>query len=287
MCSLPPAPSSRLSCFAKGLVDKPVEFATNTLVMIVPASNPAHINSVGDITKPGVKLVICNATVPCGDYARTAFKNLGITAAAMKNVVSQTTDVTQTVADVALGQADAGFVYITDAKAAAGKVRVVRLPPAAKPGAKDFIAVVKAGKNQAAAKAFVDARALAQRPGEAEDSRIRQAVSATAGGASRWPWPDGPTRARRCWAGAGAVSLVVLAFLLLPIVALVTYQPLHDLIHGFGTKVATDAVLVSLKTNAIAFALMVGLGTPFAYVLGRSRFPGSQPVSSRSSNSPW
>ena len=102
-----------------------------------------------------MKLVICNATVPCGDYARTAFMNLGITTAAMKNVVSQTTDVTQTVAEVATGQADAGFVYITDAKAANGKVTVVQLPAKAKPGAQDFIAVVKSGKNQAAAKAFV------------------------------------------------------------------------------------------------------------------------------------
>jgi molybdate transport system substrate-binding protein len=92
--------------------------------------------------------------VPCGDYARTAFKNLGITTAAMKNVVSQTTDVTQTVADVATGQADAGFVYITDAKAANGKVHVVNLPAGAKPGAKDYIAVVKSGKNQSA-KTFV------------------------------------------------------------------------------------------------------------------------------------
>ena len=149
------SPKQPAQLLAKGLVAKPVEFATNTLVLIVPAKNPAHINTVADITRPGVKLVICNATVPCGDYARTAFKNLGITAAAMKNVVSQTTDVTQTVADVALGQADAGFVYITDAKAAAGKVKIIRLPAAAKPGAKDFIAVVKAGKNQSAAKSFV------------------------------------------------------------------------------------------------------------------------------------
>jgi molybdate transport system substrate-binding protein len=141
--------------YAKGLVDKPVEFATNTLVLIVPKSNPAQITSVSDITKPGVKLVICNATVPCGDYARTAFKNLNITAAAMKNVVSQTTDVTQTVAEVALGQADAGFVYITDADAAKGKVLVVRLPAQAKPGATDYIAIVKSGKDQAAAQAFV------------------------------------------------------------------------------------------------------------------------------------
>jgi molybdate transport system substrate-binding protein len=151
------SPKQPAALYAKGMVEKPVEFATNTLVLVVPKSNRAHISSVNDITKPGVKLVICNATVPCGDYARTAFTNLGITAAAMKNVVSQTTDVTQTVAQVALGQADAGFVYITDADAAKGKVAVIELPVKAKPGAKDFIAVVKSGKNQAAAKAFVAA----------------------------------------------------------------------------------------------------------------------------------
>ena len=73
---------------------------------------------------------------------------------------------------------------------------------------------------------------------------------------------------------ATVVSAVVLVFLALPVIALVTYQPLHDLINGFGTKVATDAILVSLKTNAIAFALMLALGTPFAYTLARSRFRG-------------
>jgi molybdate transport system substrate-binding protein len=149
------SPKDPAALYAKGLVDKPVEFATNLLVLVVPKNNPAHITSVDDITKPGVKLVICNATVPCGDYARTAFMNLGITGAAMKNVVSQTTDVTQTIADIATGQADAGFVYITDAKAAAGKVKVVQLPAAAKPHTQDYIAIVKSGKNQAAAQAFV------------------------------------------------------------------------------------------------------------------------------------
>ena len=141
--------------YAKGLVGKPVEFATNTLVMIVPSGNPAHITSVSDITKPGVKIVICNATVPCGDYARTAFKNLGITASAMKNVVSQATDVTQVVADVSAGAADVGFVYITDADSATGKVKTVRLPSQAKPGTIDMIAVVKKAPDPAAANAFV------------------------------------------------------------------------------------------------------------------------------------
>jgi molybdate transport system substrate-binding protein len=148
------SPKEPAELYAKKLVDKPVEFATNRLVLIVPNSNPAHITSVNDITKPGVKLVICNATVPCGDYARTAFTNLGITTPAMKNVVSQTTDVTQTVAEIATGQADAGFVYITDAKAAAGKVSVIELPAQAKPHTKDYIAVVKSG-NESAAQAFL------------------------------------------------------------------------------------------------------------------------------------
>jgi molybdate transport system substrate-binding protein len=99
--------------------------------------------------------VICQASVPCGDYARKAFANLGITAAAMRNVVSQTTDVTQAVAEVALGQADAGFVYITDARTAHGKVSVIKLPAQAKPKAKDYIAVVKSARHGTAAQAFV------------------------------------------------------------------------------------------------------------------------------------
>ncbi|MFZ0043337.1 MAG: molybdate ABC transporter substrate-binding protein [Solirubrobacteraceae bacterium] len=149
------SPKDPATLLAKGLIDKPTVFATNTLVLIVPKSNPAHIASVSDITRPGVKIVICNATVPCGDYARTAFMNLGITSQAMKNVVSQATDVTQVVAEIASGQADVGFVYITDADSAKGKVAVVRLPAAAKPGTEDVIAVVKKAPHPTAAKAFV------------------------------------------------------------------------------------------------------------------------------------
>jgi molybdate transport system permease protein len=103
--------------------------------------------------------------------------------------------------------------------------------------------------------------------------------TAAAGGGA--PIPASRDRAWRLTLGRGALALgilivvaIVLAFLLFPIVALFTYQPLHDLINGFGTKVATDAIVVSLKTNAIAFALMVGFGTPFAYMLARARFRG-------------
>jgi molybdate transport system permease protein len=77
---------------------------------------------------------------------------------------------------------------------------------------------------------------------------------------------------------AWIVIAVVMAFLVLPIVALIAYQPVHDLIDGMGAKVALDAIVVSLKTNAIAFVLMIGLGTPFAYALARSRFRGRSVV---------
>lgn len=77
---------------------------------------------------------------------------------------------------------------------------------------------------------------------------------------------------------ATIVIAIAMAFLMLPIVALFTYQPVHSLINGFGSKVATDAILVSLKTNAIAFAIMLLLGTPFAYILARHRFFGRSVV---------
>ena len=100
--------------YRQGLVEKPIPFATNTLVLIVPKANPAGIHSVNDLTKPGVKIVIGDPSVPVGSYTRTVLNNLGISAAVLKNVVSQETDVKGVVTKVALGEADAGFVYVTD-----------------------------------------------------------------------------------------------------------------------------------------------------------------------------
>jgi molybdate transport system permease protein len=95
------------------------------------------------------------------------------------------------------------------------------------------------------------------------------------------PTPGREGGVRRARLGATAIVIAssiliaaVMAFLLLPIVALITYQPLRELIHGFGTTAATDAILVSLKTNGIAFGVMIAVGTPFAYVLARTRFRG-------------
>jgi len=86
-------------------------------------------------------------------------------------------------------------------------------------------------------------------------------------------WASAPGRFAVA-AGATIAISVVMAFLLLPIIALLTYQPVHTLIAGFGAPVVTDAIVVSLKTNVIAFVLTIGLGTPFAYTLARRRFAG-------------
>ena len=141
--------------YHSGLVAKPVVFATNKLVVIVPRSNPGHVRSVYDLRRSGLRVVIGDKSVPIGSYTRQILDTLGITADVAKNVVSEETDVKGIVAKVALGEADAGFVYITDAKAVATKARVVPLPGWAQPPVRYELAVVKASGNQKAARAFV------------------------------------------------------------------------------------------------------------------------------------
>jgi molybdate transport system substrate-binding protein len=141
--------------YAQGLVEKPVVFTTNKLVLVTPASNPAGIASVFDLRRPGIKLVIGTPTVPIGAYTRTILKNLALTSV-LSNVVSQETDVRSILGKVALGEADAGFVYLTDAKTVAGKVKVIALPAWAQPPVRYEIAVVKSTGNRAAAVAFVN-----------------------------------------------------------------------------------------------------------------------------------
>jgi molybdate transport system substrate-binding protein len=151
--------------YQQGLVEKPIRFATNTLVLIVPRSNPAKIHSVMDLTRPGVKLVIGDPTVPVGSYTRTVLTTLGIMAPVMKNVVSQEADVKGVLGKVVLGEADAGFVYATDVRPVLGKVGVIRIRESAQPHVVYEVAVVRKAPHLQAAYAFVTRliRATAQR----------------------------------------------------------------------------------------------------------------------------
>jgi molybdate transport system substrate-binding protein len=141
--------------FRGGLVRKPVVFATNKLIVLVPRSNPAHIKSVYDLRREGVKVVIGDRTVPIGTYTRQILDALGITADVTRNVVSQETDVKGIVTKVALGEADAGFVYRTDARPVAARTHSVALPAWAQPAIRYEVAAVKASSRPQAATAFV------------------------------------------------------------------------------------------------------------------------------------
>jgi molybdate transport system substrate-binding protein len=141
--------------YRDGLVLKPVVFATNRLIVLVPRSNPAGIRTVYDLRRSGVKVVIGDRTVPIGTYTRQILDALGIGSEVAKNVVSEETDVKGIVTKVALGEADAGFVYRTDTRAVASRTRPIALPGWAQPPIRYELAVVTSSSHRAAARAFV------------------------------------------------------------------------------------------------------------------------------------
>ncbi|MFL6012311.1 MAG: molybdate ABC transporter substrate-binding protein [Gaiellaceae bacterium] len=141
--------------YRDGLVLKPVVFATNRLIVLVPRSNPAGIRTVYDLRRSGVKVVIGDRSVPIGTYTRQILDALGIGGEVAKNVVSEETDVKGIVTKVALGEADAGFVYRTDARAVASRTRPIAVPGWAQPPIRYELAVVTSSSHRAAARAFV------------------------------------------------------------------------------------------------------------------------------------
>ena len=138
--------------------------AHNRLVVIYPTANPANIQTLQDLGKSGVKLVLAANTVPVGQYV---VQFLGLAAAdpsfgasyktnVLKNVVSYETDVKSVLSKVALGEADAGIVYTTDAATETGKVVTIAIPDALNVIAFYPIGAVKASKRAATAQAFID-----------------------------------------------------------------------------------------------------------------------------------
>lgn len=142
--------------YAKGLVEKPVVFATNSLVVIVPKSS-TRVRSILDLSTGGTKVAVAANSVPVGAYAQKAIAKLptaeqaGINA----NIRSREADVKGVVGKVLTGAVDAGFVYRTDALAADDKVRVLTLPPLMQPEVAYAAAAVKGTKYPAIARQFV------------------------------------------------------------------------------------------------------------------------------------
>ncbi|MBO0779428.1 MAG: molybdate ABC transporter substrate-binding protein [Ktedonobacteraceae bacterium] len=139
-------------------------FARNKLTVIVPSGNPGHVNTLKDLARKGLKLVLAAPDVPVGKYAQQVLDKMGASSDygpdyvknVKGNVVSQEENVKSVVQKVQLGEADAGIVYATDVTAAvAGKVTFIAIPDNFNVIAKYPIAVTKDSTVQAQAQAFV------------------------------------------------------------------------------------------------------------------------------------
>ena len=117
----------------EGLLSEPVEFATNELVLAVPAGS--EIDSVEDAAEEGMKVIVGSESVPIGAYTREALARLAPEReeAILANVVSNEPDVKGIVGKLTQGAGDAGFVYVTDVNATGGELRAIDLPEELEP----------------------------------------------------------------------------------------------------------------------------------------------------------
>lgn len=141
--------------YAKGLVEKPVVFAANKLVIAVPADS--HVASLGDLEKRGVTVSVGTATVPVGAYTAKVLARLAPLArrSLEANIHDRESDVTGIVGKLSQGAVDAGFLYATDVKAAGGSLKAIDLPASLQPRVAYGIAVVKGGGHAAQARSFI------------------------------------------------------------------------------------------------------------------------------------
>ena len=150
------SPAEAAALHRSGLCERPVTFATNRLVLLVPRSNPAGLRSVFDLRRGRRRLAIGARGVPVGDYTRRLLARLRLSSILETNMVSTEPNVSGIVAKVGLGSADAGFTYFTDARAARRRVRSFALPQRAQPRVSYRIcAVRRRGADSRGAHAFI------------------------------------------------------------------------------------------------------------------------------------
>jgi molybdate transport system substrate-binding protein len=142
--------------YEEGLVEKPVVFAANQLVLAVPAGST--VRGLDDLAKKGVTIAMGSESVPVGSYTRKVLDGLPASqkAAILANVRSNEPDVAGVVGKVTQGAVEAGFVYVTDVQATEGKLKAIEIPADLKPQVAYGVAVVKGAKHPQQAKQFVD-----------------------------------------------------------------------------------------------------------------------------------
>jgi molybdate transport system substrate-binding protein len=132
--------------------DDPQDFASHTLEIVTPPDNPAGITSFADLAKDGVNVVVCAPEVPCGAATVKAEEATGVTL----SPVSEEQSVTDVLAKVTSGEADAGLVYVTDVAAAGDAVHGVPFPESSDIVNTYPIVALEDSKNGDLAQDFVD-----------------------------------------------------------------------------------------------------------------------------------
>ncbi|WP_235892583.1 molybdate ABC transporter substrate-binding protein [Mycolicibacterium hodleri] len=134
------------------LAGEPVNFASNTLVIVTAPGNPKKVVTFADLAKPDLSVVVCAPQVPCGSATGKVEQATKVTL----NPVSEESSVTDVLTKVTSGQADAGVVYVTDALGAGDKVTEVDFAESSAAVNTYPIAVLKSAADAPAAKRFVD-----------------------------------------------------------------------------------------------------------------------------------
>jgi molybdate transport system substrate-binding protein len=145
------APANMDTVVKAGDASSPQDFAKNTAEVAVPPNNPGNVTSVNDLAKSSVKVALCQPQVPCGVVAAEVFKNIGITV----KPVTLAPDVKSTLAQVELGNVDAGVVYVTDVKAAGAKVKGIVVPASDNASTLYPIDTISSSAHKSVAEAFV------------------------------------------------------------------------------------------------------------------------------------
>jgi molybdate transport system substrate-binding protein len=130
----------------------PVNFASNTLVIVTAPGDPKQIHSFADLAKPGLNVAVCQLPAPCGAATQRIEDDTGV----HLNPVSEESAVSGVLTKVTNGEADAGLVYITDARKAGDKVSTVKFPESANVVNLYPIAILKHASQPALAQKFVD-----------------------------------------------------------------------------------------------------------------------------------
>jgi molybdate transport system substrate-binding protein len=130
---------------------EPKPFTTNVLTIVVPPGNPKNIRSFADLARPDVIELVCAPQVPCGAATEQIEKATSITL----SPASEEPDVRSVLAKVQAKEADAGLVYVTDARSAAGKVEQINFPEAKDAVNVYPIAAVEGAPHPPLAEAFV------------------------------------------------------------------------------------------------------------------------------------